>query len=154
MNAVHMRGNLNQTEWRMNRHTHARTHARTHSLTHSLTRFQWVATQVLEFLGVEVDPSRLQCALSLADHPLVHRPKANFTVHDAFKSLPEQACAILRTIEQHEQGRVIMQLFGYGNTIRTAHACADTDPTDKYPGCVDMLTSEFRGAQSCKLEKN
>ena len=37
--------------------------------------------EVLEFLGVEsVDEQRLACATKLADHPLVHRPPANFTV--------------------------------------------------------------------------
>jgi hypothetical protein len=110
-------------------------------------------SQVLQFLGVvRLDPLRLECALSLADHPLVHRPKENFTIHDAFRSIPKQACAILRTIEQHEQGRVVMQLLGYGNNIRTARACPDTDPSDKYSGCGNMLTQEFRGAQQCKMQ--
>jgi hypothetical protein len=47
--------------------------------------------EVLQFLGVDdIDEERLLCATRLADHPLVHRPPANFTMHDAFKSFPEQ----------------------------------------------------------------
>ena len=100
---------------------------------------------MLLFLEVPVNEERLHCAPSLADHPLVHRPKANFTVFEAF---PTQACVILRTIEQHEQGRLIMSLLGYGvSVIRTARLCDDTPPNEMFSGCADMLTQEL----ACEL---
>lgn len=47
--------------------------------------------EVLVFLGIkDIDEERLTCATRLADHPLVHRPPANFTMHDAFKAFPDQ----------------------------------------------------------------
>ena len=122
------------------------------SLIHSLPPYshtcQW--RKVLLFLEVPVNEERLHCAPSLADHPLVHRPKANFTVFEAF---PTQACVILRTIEQHEHGRLIMSLLGNVSVIRTARLCDDTPPNEMFSGCADMLTQEFRGAQACKLSK-
>ena len=115
------------------------------SLIHSLPPYshtcQW--RKVLLFLEVPVNEERLHCAPSLADHPLVHRPKANFTVHDAFKAFPTQACAILRTIEQHEQGRLIMSLLANFSVIRTARLCDDTPPNEIFSGCADMLTQEL-----------
>jgi hypothetical protein len=106
--------------------------------------------EVLEFLGVEaVDEQRLACAPQLADHPLVHRPPANFTVHDAFRAFPEHACVILRTIEQHAQGRLVMRLLGYGNSVKPPKACAEA--AGESFACADMLTEEYHGAQACKL---
>ena len=120
------------------------------SLIHSLPPYshtcQW--RKVLLFLEVPVNEERLHCAPSLADHPLVHRPKANFTVFEAF---PIQACVILRTIEQHEHGRLIMSLLGNVSVIRTARLCDDTPPNEMSSGCADMLTQEFHGAQACEL---
>jgi len=109
------------------------------------------ARQVLEFLGVgAVDEERLACATQLADHPLVHRPPANFTVHDAFHAFPDQACVILRTIEQHDQGRLIMRLLGYGNSIKPPKSCPEAGGGELFT-CTDMLTAEYGGAQACKL---
>jgi len=106
--------------------------------------------EVLEFLGVnEIDEDRLLCATRLADHPLVHRPPANFTMHDAFKSFPEQACTILRTIEQTDQGRLIMRLLGYGNSIKPPKTCL-AEVGDVFT-CGDMLTEEFTGSKQCKM---
>ena len=65
--------------------------------------------EVLDFLEVKDEHGnrqrRLECAAGLADHPLVHRPAANFTIRHAFASFPEHVCTLLRTIEQHDQVR-------------------------------------------------
>lgn len=70
-------------------------------------------------------------------------------IHDAFKAFPEHACVILRTIEQHDQGRLIMRLLGYGNSIKPPKACAEA--SGESFACADMLTEEYHGAQACKL---
>ena len=63
--------------------------------------------EVLDFLDVEDEHAnrkrRLECAAGLADHPLVHRPPANYTIRHAFAGFPEHVCTLIRTIEQHEQ---------------------------------------------------
>ena len=66
-------------------------------------------------------------------------------------AFPIQACVILRTIEQHEHGRLIMSLLGNFSVIRTARLCDDTPPNEMSSGCADMLTQEFHGAQACEL---
>ena len=70
-------------------------------------------------------------------------------VHDAFKAFPEHACVILRTLEQHDQGRLIMRLFWYGNSMKPPKECSEA--TGESFECVDMLTTEYHGAQACKL---
>merc|ERR1719231_1461792 len=103
--------------------------------------------EVLAFLGVLVNPKRLRCAATLADHPLVHRQKANFTIHHAFKLFPDQVCIILNTIEAMEQGRLLMRLLGYGNYLNSKLCNGKAGAFS----CSDMMTETYKGAQACKL---
>ena len=42
-----------------------------------------------------------------------------------------------------------MRLFGYGNSMKPPKECAEA--TGESFACVDMLTTEYHGAQACKL---
>jgi hypothetical protein len=59
----------------------------------------------------------------------------------------------LRTIEQHDQGKLVMRLLGYGNSVKPPKECLEASLPAKNGGgleqfqCVDMLTEEHRGAQ-------